>query len=1407
MSEQVIRQDLIEIGFDIDFKELTQLSKEIDDLKKEFKGGIGDNAFEDFKDETKDTTREIDSFTKKIKNLASSGFTKLKNGLKSISTQLTTIAKKAGTTAFNALKKVASVSFKALAVGITGAATATVALVKGAVTAYADYEQLVGGVDTLFKGSSATVQKYANDAYKTAGLSANAYMETVTSFSASLISSLGGDTAKAADYAHTAIVDMSDNANKMGTDMSLLQNAYQGFAKQNYTMLDNLKLGYGGTKEEMSRLVKDAAKMDKSIKANDLSFGNIVKAIHAVQTNLDITGTTSKEASSTIAGSLGSMKSAWGNLMPALIKGGDSFDQCVDNLVSSVKTFAKNIKPAILKALQGVGSLIEELTPVIVDEFPKIVDDLLPPLITAATSLLSGLIKALPSIAKTLIREIPNILKQIGTAIVDTFGKQFPALKQFGNSLIDNAKKITKALPYVIGIFAGFKVLKTIVPFVMGLFSKGSSGGGKGGFLGNLGKELAKLGKTKSGMIAKGMANLAIIVGGTALLTTAVVGIMKLATKMADFKTMLQMVGVIGVLGAVATALTKFASIVGKTPISTVVKGLANMAIIIVGMSALFLLIGATSLINFDLNRIMRISIIIGMLGTVGAVLSVFAGIVGMIPIPVVLAGLANMALVLGGVSALIIAFGALSEIKGFNEFITKGGETLAKIFNVIGKCVGSIIGGLGEGLTNSLPKIGANLSLFATSLKPMFTMFSGADMSGIGTFFKAMGSFMLQMAGEKILSFFTGGTDFGALGEQLNTFATNSKGFFTQVATFPENGFKNATLLFESLGGLKSLPKDGGVVGWFTGKIDYTKLSDGLGQLSNENVTNFFNTVAGLKKAGFDNATSLFECLANMKSLPKEGGVVGWFTGKVNYEKIAEGLGHLGGEKVKAFFEMAGGLKKQAFENVTLLFESLSNMKLPKEDNWWDKTVGSKTKTLSSIATDLGDFGEKTKSFFEQVNNLKVSNLNALWKSLKKAGELTTTNLSEVFDESVSYLVTQISQLPKKMGDALKDNSKALSDGMVSMWKDAVKASVTPVNKLLDGANHILKEFGSKKKVISWEPYARGTSGHKGGNAVVNDGRGAELVQMPNGRMFIPNGRNVFMPNAPKGMKVLSAENTARLLGRKSPTFNYANGTGNIDVWSFFDNASGLVNKIAESISYSNMSGLALNVGKGMVSTFKGEMSAWVDKLFEEQGGKSLASYVASKGVGQWRSTVAQALKMEGQYSLANVARTLFQMQTESGGNPRAINLWDSNAKKGIPSKGLMQVIDPTFNAYARKGFNSNIYDPLSNILASIRYAMARYGSLSKAYRGVGYASGVGEIELPERSNSVNVSYTPESNYTGSKAQITEYNTYSPTFNFTISGTTDDRETARKVKRWVSEAWNEILDDIDSKNPQTQQA
>ena len=231
--------------------------------------------------------------------------------------------------------------------GVSAAAAAgAVALGVQVVSAYSDYEQLVGGIDTLFGKASQTVQANAANAYATAGMSANQYMELTTSFSASLIKSLGNDTDKAASYANSAIVDMSDNANKMGTDLELIQNAYRGFSMQNFTMLDNLKLGYSGTQEEMERLLSDAEKL--SGKKFDISnFADITEAIHIIQEDMGIAGTTALEASETIAGSISSTKSAIGNLLAGLGNANADIGMLVDNVVDSFGNVVKNVTPVV----------------------------------------------------------------------------------------------------------------------------------------------------------------------------------------------------------------------------------------------------------------------------------------------------------------------------------------------------------------------------------------------------------------------------------------------------------------------------------------------------------------------------------------------------------------------------------------------------------------------------------------------------------------------------------------------------------------------------------------------------------------------------------------------------------------------------------------------------------------------------------------------------------------------------------------------------------------------------------------------------------------------------------------------------------------------------------------------------
>ena len=287
-------------------------------------------------------------------------------------------------------------------------------IAKAAVESYASYEQLVGGVETLFKDSADQVQKYASEAYKTAGLSANAYMEQATSFSASLLQGLGGDTKAAADYANQAIIDMADNANKMGTSIESIQNAYQGFAKQNYTMLDNLKLGYGGTRGEMERLIEDANKVKEANgEMADLTidnFADMVEAIHIIQSEMGITGTTAEEASSTIQGSIASLKASWENLLVGMADENANMDQLIGQFVESASTSAQNLLPRIEQTLLGVAQLIEKLAPIIIEKLPGMIQTLLPAFLNAAMQILKALVKALPDILTMLITAIVDFL-------------------------------------------------------------------------------------------------------------------------------------------------------------------------------------------------------------------------------------------------------------------------------------------------------------------------------------------------------------------------------------------------------------------------------------------------------------------------------------------------------------------------------------------------------------------------------------------------------------------------------------------------------------------------------------------------------------------------------------------------------------------------------------------------------------------------------------------------------------------------------------------------------------------------------------------------------------------------------------------------------------------------------------
>lgn len=383
-------------------------------------------------DDASESEEELGQATDEVKE-KQSGFA---DALKSAGEALADMAKSAAGAAIDALKELGSAFME---VG------------KAALESYSQNEQLVGGVETLFGKSAETVKNYANEAYKTAGMSANQYMETVTGFSAALLQSVGGDTKKAAELANTAIIDMSDNANKMGTDISSIVTAYQGFAKQNYTMLDNLKLGYGGTKSEMERLLTDADKLSDSFNlqkdaAGNLKYGydDIVKAIHIVQENMKISGATAKEASTTIEGSTKAMQSAWENLVTGIADGNSNMKQLVGNFVDSISTAGKNIIPRIEEIIRGIADAVTEFVsnglPKLLAEIPKYVDELENPIIESVMLIVNAIGDAIPKILETVQKIIPEIIEILSYAATDI-------IKVGGEILLALVKGITEAVP------------------------------------------------------------------------------------------------------------------------------------------------------------------------------------------------------------------------------------------------------------------------------------------------------------------------------------------------------------------------------------------------------------------------------------------------------------------------------------------------------------------------------------------------------------------------------------------------------------------------------------------------------------------------------------------------------------------------------------------------------------------------------------------------------------------------------------------------------------------------------------------------------------------------------------------------------------------------------------------------
>lgn len=450
--------------------------------------------------EVKRSTANQDANEKSMSNMriqmnnAQAAINKTSKELESLGDSADDSGKKAGDAAnggFTVMKGVlsnlATDAIRAVGDGLKNMGSALVDVGKQTLESYSNYEQLTGGIETMFGSSADAMKAYASDAYKTAQISANDYMETATSFSASLVSSLGGDTQQAAEYANRAIIDMSDNANKMGTSMQDIQNAYQGFAKGNYTMLDNLKLGYGGTREEMKRLIQDASKMTDvqgelgvTVDASSMSFSNCVNAISVMQKHMGIAGTSAKEASTTIEGSTNMMKASWQNLLTGIADDNADFGSLINDFVESATAFAGNMIPRIQQTIQGgaemASQLIETVVPQIVQMIPPLLDEALPVVLESVGNLVAIIADYIPQIMPTITNAFMQIIEtlvlmlpeftdagmQMITSIIQGITEELPTLISYLPSIIqDSAGIIIDNLPLIIN--AGIQLLIALI--------------------------------------------------------------------------------------------------------------------------------------------------------------------------------------------------------------------------------------------------------------------------------------------------------------------------------------------------------------------------------------------------------------------------------------------------------------------------------------------------------------------------------------------------------------------------------------------------------------------------------------------------------------------------------------------------------------------------------------------------------------------------------------------------------------------------------------------------------------------------------------------------------------------------------------------------------------------------------
>ena len=609
------------------------------------------------------------------------------------------------------------------AAGMTALTGAVTAIGGAALSAYADYEQLVGGVDTLFGSASGQLQAYAADAYKTCGMSANQYMTQATSFAASLVSSCGGDVAKAADYANMAMGDMSDNVNKMGSNMVDVQNAYQGFAKQNYTMLDNLKLGYGGTKEEMERLIADANKLREAQGKNaDLaidSYADVVEAIHTVQENMGITGTTAKEAATTISGSIGMAKAAWENFITGLGRDDVDFSQLTEQLLTSIGAVATNVAPRVAQIGEGIMQAFPVVLAGLGTVLAPIVSEALATAWNIAVQALAGIGIHLPEVDASQILSAFQTVADVASTVVGVFRSAFEAVPGIFETV---ASAVGWAVSTVISALAPFaeyfaaQMLPAIVSFASGLVSAFAA---VWPVLSQFGQTVMNIGAAVMPVLQNAFALI------MPLISQAISLVMQLFSALSPL------------ISQVAAALMPALTAIGTA--------LANLAAAVLpGLAA------AVQVIFSVLQMLMPV--IQTVLSVVGSIVSVVLTVVSQ-----VIAAVINAAAVVSSViSAVLTVVSAL--VAGVTAFI---GSILA----VVGGCV-STVSALVAGVVNTV------VSLIGSLVSSVLSAISGL-VSGVASLFQSIVSTM-SSAASSAYSAVTGafnsmvGAVFGAVGNLM---------------------------------------------------------------------------------------------------------------------------------------------------------------------------------------------------------------------------------------------------------------------------------------------------------------------------------------------------------------------------------------------------------------------------------------------------------------------------------------------------------------------------------------------------------------------------------------------------------------------------------------------------------------